>query len=69
MHKNLVLLSNPTIQVGNNYHTVEISLKSFLSIRDGESVRQACPNLSKSDYEFLERGQLPPTKEEYFVEL
>mgnify|MGYP005834238233 CR=1 FL=1 len=69
MHKNLILLSNPTIQVGNNEHSVEISLKSFLSIRDGASVRQECPNLSKSDYEFLERGQLSPTREEYFVEL
>ena len=69
MHKNLLLLSNPTIQVGNNDYTVEMPLKSFLSIRDGASARQACPNLSKSDYEFLERGELPGRQEEYFVEL
>ena len=69
MHKNLVLLSNPKIQVGNDEHSVEIPLKSFLNIRDGESVRQACPNLSKCDYEFLERGELPGRQEEYFVEL
>jgi hypothetical protein len=69
MHKDLYTLNNPTIKVGNDDHSVEIPLKSFLSIRDGESVRQACPNLNKCDYEFLERGQLPGRQEEYFVEL
>jgi hypothetical protein len=75
MHDSLEITNNPMISIGrkDSYelweHTVDVPIKSFIKYMNGESAKQAFPNLKKSDYEFLERGQLPGKQEEYFIEL
>ena len=75
MHDSLEIITNPMISIGrkdshdSGDHTVDVSIKAFIKYMNGESAKQAFPNLKKSDYEFLERGQLTDRQEEYFVEL
>ena len=77
MHDSLEAINDPVVRIGKKctdlseveYHTVEVSLKSFIKHMSGEPVRQAFPNLKKSDCEFLERGTGPVVEETFDIEV
>jgi hypothetical protein len=75
MHNSLEIINDPIVIIGrkcineSNDYTVSVSLKSFIKHISGEPVRQAFPNLKKSDYEFLERGTEPVVEETFDIEI